>query len=151
MIRSSNDIIRDLLWRNVDFVRAEDGELAFTREGAHSRPRILFHEDITGKEITQSAKFSLTRVVSRPNVCEALQFYQPIRCWHNKKTYIAGFFCFVCLFYIIMNFFLFYLLAFFYHAPHFELPPQTLLLQLAQSRHPRVTQKVLLSAAAFLP
>lgn len=25
---------------------------AFTREGAHSRPRILFHEDITGKEIT---------------------------------------------------------------------------------------------------
>ena len=48
MIRSSNDIIRDLLWRNVDFVRAEDGELAFTREGAHSRPRILFHEDITG-------------------------------------------------------------------------------------------------------
>ena len=38
-----------------------------------------------------------------------------------------------------------------HHAPHFELPPQTLLLQLAQSRHPRVTQKVLLSAAAFLP
>ena len=27
-------------------------EYAFTREGAHSRPRILFHEDITGKEIT---------------------------------------------------------------------------------------------------
>ncbi len=25
---------------------------AFTREGAHSRPRILFHEDVTGKEIT---------------------------------------------------------------------------------------------------
>ena len=24
----------------------------FTREGAHSRPRILFHEDVTGKEIT---------------------------------------------------------------------------------------------------
>ena len=27
---------------------------AFTREGAHSRPRILFHADITGKEITQT-------------------------------------------------------------------------------------------------
>ena len=28
------------------------GEYAFTREGAHSKPRILFHEDVTGKEIT---------------------------------------------------------------------------------------------------
>ena len=27
-------------------------EYAFTREGAHSKPRILFHEDVTGKEIT---------------------------------------------------------------------------------------------------
>ena len=65
MIRSSNDIIRDLLWRNVDFVRAEDGELAFTREGAHSRPRILFHEDITGKEITSKL---LMHVKKRKNV-----------------------------------------------------------------------------------
>ena len=28
------------------------GSRAYTREGAHSRPRICFHEDITGKEIT---------------------------------------------------------------------------------------------------
>ena len=69
MIRSSNDIIRDLLWRNVDFVRAEDGELAFTREGAHSRPRILVHEDITGKEITQTL---LDQVKTKENIeiCE---------------------------------------------------------------------------------
>ena len=69
MIRSSTDIIRDLLWRNVDFVRAEDGELAFTREGAHSRPRILFHEDITGKEITQTL---LDQVKTKENIeiCE---------------------------------------------------------------------------------
>lgn len=26
--------------------------MPITREGAHSRPRILFHEDVTGKEIT---------------------------------------------------------------------------------------------------
>ena len=69
MIRSSNDIIRELLWRNVDIVRAEDGELAFTREGAHSRPRILFHEDITGKEITQTL---LDQVKTKENIeiCE---------------------------------------------------------------------------------
>lgn len=52
MIRSSNSIIRDLVRRGVRFARTKDGELDFTREGAHSRPRILFHEDVTGREIT---------------------------------------------------------------------------------------------------
>ena len=62
MIRSSNDIIRDLVFRKVDFARTADGELDFTREGAHSRPRILFHEDITGKEITSTLlKQALTK------------------------------------------------------------------------------------------
>lgn len=51
MIRSSQDIIQDLVHYGVDFAR-ENGEFVYTREGAHSRPRILFHEDITGKEIT---------------------------------------------------------------------------------------------------
>lgn len=52
MIRSSQDVIRDLLSYDVDFARDEKGALAFTREGAHSDKRILFHEDITGEEIT---------------------------------------------------------------------------------------------------
>lgn len=51
MIRSSNQIAQDLIGYGVDFERDGD-KLAFTREGGHSRPRILFHEDITGKEIT---------------------------------------------------------------------------------------------------
>ena len=38
---------------------------AFTREGAHSRPRILFHEDVTGKEITSRL---LARVRELDNV-----------------------------------------------------------------------------------
>ena len=54
MIRSSNSIIRDLVRRGVRFARDDHGALRFTREGAHSRPRILFHEDITGHEITQT-------------------------------------------------------------------------------------------------
>ncbi|MBE6355087.1 FAD-binding protein [Treponema sp.] len=52
MIRSSQHVIKDLIGYGVDFERNEDGSLKFTREGAHSTPRILFHEDITGKEIT---------------------------------------------------------------------------------------------------
>lgn len=51
MIRSSREIINDLIGYGVDFER-KDGELCFTKEGAHSIPRILFHKDITGREIT---------------------------------------------------------------------------------------------------
>lgn len=52
MIRSSRSVINDLLAMGVNFERKADGSLNFTREGAHSRPRIAFHADITGKEIT---------------------------------------------------------------------------------------------------
>lgn len=64
MIRSSQDIIRDLIGFGVDFA-TENGELAFTREGGHSRPRILFHEDITGEEITEKL---LKEVKRRSNI-----------------------------------------------------------------------------------
>ncbi len=52
MIRSSGKVVEELLGVGVEFQREEDGSLAYTREGAHSAKRILFHEDITGKEIT---------------------------------------------------------------------------------------------------
>lgn len=52
MIRASRPIIDDLLKRGVRFARTAAGELDYTREGAHSRPRIVYHEDITGEEIT---------------------------------------------------------------------------------------------------
>ena len=37
MIKSSPDVIQDLISYGVDFERKEDGSLAFTREGAHSK------------------------------------------------------------------------------------------------------------------
>lgn len=52
MIRSSKDVVEDLLKIGTEFNRDENGGLSFTREGAHSSKRILFHEDVTGKEIT---------------------------------------------------------------------------------------------------
>ena len=52
MIRYSNTIINDLIKHGVDFEKDHDGRLCFTKEGAHSKPRILYHEDETGKEIT---------------------------------------------------------------------------------------------------
>lgn len=86
MIRSSNTIIRDLLNRGVTFVRDENGDLAFTREGAHSQPRILFYEDVTGKQITQTLLdrareqenieiceyMSMVDIIAKDNICSGI-------------------------------------------------------------------------------
>ncbi len=65
MIRASRSIISDLVKRGVGFERDQAGNLRYTREGAHSRPRICFHGDITGDEITSTL---LARVRELPNV-----------------------------------------------------------------------------------
>lgn len=51
MIASSRTIINQLLTLGVPFAQ-ENGTLCYTREGAHSAPRILYHQDQTGKAIT---------------------------------------------------------------------------------------------------
>lgn len=65
MIRSSREIINELIGYGVDFAKQANGELNYTREGCHSKARILFHEDITGKEITRNL---LKAVQKLPNV-----------------------------------------------------------------------------------
>lgn len=65
MIRSSRDVIQDLVDYGVEFARKEDGTFHYTKEGAHSRKRILFHKDITGREITSKL---LKEVRSRENI-----------------------------------------------------------------------------------
>lgn len=64
MIRSSRDVIDELIGYGVDFAM-ENGELLYTKEGAHSTSRILYHEDITGQEITSKL---LKQVEQLPNV-----------------------------------------------------------------------------------
>lgn len=65
MIKSSPDVVKDLVSYGVDFHRESDGSFSFTKEGAHSAKRILFHEDITGKEITSHL---LEEVLKKSNV-----------------------------------------------------------------------------------
>ncbi len=90
MIRSSREIIHDLIGYGVEFQKrdgqagslpedrtetekTEDGswlkQYAFTREGAHSKPRILFHEDITGKEIT-------SKLLSQVKMLDNVKIYE---------------------------------------------------------------------------
>ena len=65
MIRSSQHIAQELVDYGVDFQRDENGNFEFTREGAHSENRILFHEDLTGQEITSKL---LARARERKNI-----------------------------------------------------------------------------------
>ena len=64
MIRESRDVIRELIEYGVEF-EMNSGKLAFTKEGAHSTSRILYHEDITGREITSKL---LARVREKDNI-----------------------------------------------------------------------------------
>ncbi len=64
MIRSSREVIDKLVSFGVEFERT-DNDFIYTREGAHSRPRILYHQDITGKEITSCL---LAEARSRENI-----------------------------------------------------------------------------------
>ena len=64
MLRSSQEVIKDLVDFGVDFER-KHGEFVFTREGGHTTFRILHHEDLTGKEITSKL---LMRVQERDNI-----------------------------------------------------------------------------------
>lgn len=64
MIRMSPEVIKDLINFGVEF-EMENGELLYTREGAHTIPRILYHKDVTGKEITSKL---LEQVKKRTNI-----------------------------------------------------------------------------------
>ncbi len=88
MLRSSRAVIDELIEFGVDFARNEDGSLKFTREGAHSRPRICFHEDITGQEITEKL---IKAVKARRNIriVENLEMID-ITIAHNRCTGIVA-------------------------------------------------------------
>ena len=64
MIKSSQQIIHDLEGYGVEFEK-KDGQFVFTKEGAHSDNRILFHADVTGREITSKL---LARAQERENI-----------------------------------------------------------------------------------
>ena len=82
MIRSSRSVINDLVKYGVRFEKNGE-DFVYTKEGAHSRPRILFHEDETGKEITSHLleqvkklsnvtiieDYTMVDIICRDNIC----------------------------------------------------------------------------------
>ncbi len=87
MIRSSRGVIDDLVSCGVRFEK-NGNDFAYTREGAHSRPRILFHKDETGKEITSHL---LDAVGQRENITLIENFTMvDLICSDNVCTGIVG-------------------------------------------------------------
>ncbi|MBQ1258564.1 MAG: L-aspartate oxidase [Clostridia bacterium] len=99
MIRSSQEVIEDLVSFGVRFEK--DGEsFTYTREGAHSRPRILFHEDETGKEITSHLletalkrsnitvieNFTMVDLILKDNVCGGIIGHGPDRSYQSIEA-----------------------------------------------------------------
>lgn len=64
MIQKSPEIIKDLMALGVEFEK-KDGKLRYTKEGAHSTARIVYHKDVTGQEITSKL---LAQVKKKKNV-----------------------------------------------------------------------------------
>ena len=83
MIRGSQEVIGDLVNLGVEFATEADGSFAYTKEGGHSVPRICYHEDSTGKEITTTLlravrklenvvlaeKVTMLDIIERDNCC----------------------------------------------------------------------------------
>ena len=87
MISSSRDVINDLVAYGARFEKDGD-DFAYTREGAHSKPRILFHEDETGKEITSHL---LEAALKRENITLIENFTMvDLICDGNRCSGIIG-------------------------------------------------------------
>ncbi len=69
MLRSSKETIENLVKYGVEFEKNEDGSFSFTREGGHSTFRILHHDDVTGKEITEKLLMNV-RKLDNVDLCE---------------------------------------------------------------------------------
>ena len=107
MIRSSADVVKDLVDCGARFAREADGSLAYTREGAHSSNRIIFHEDITGKEITSTLLdvvrklenvtimeyVTMTDIIEKDNVCYGVLAKDAN---NNEMCIKAGYTIFAC-------------------------------------------------------
>ena len=107
MIRSSVGVVKDLVDCGARFAREADGSLAYTREGAHSSNRIIFHEDITGKEITSTLLdvvrklenvtimeyVTMTDIIEKDNVCYGVWAKDAN---NNEMCIKAGYTIFAC-------------------------------------------------------
>lgn len=65
VVRRAPELIRDLIAWGVSFDKSSDGRFELHREGGHSEPRILHHEDLTGAEIERAL---IESVRNHPNI-----------------------------------------------------------------------------------
>lgn len=65
LVEEGPDDVRRIMEYGVEFDKTSEGELHFTLEGGHSKPRIVHHKDATGREIVEKL---LMQVKKLPHV-----------------------------------------------------------------------------------
>jgi len=65
VVRDGPERVRELMEWGVNFTKEPDGRLALGREGGHSRDRIVYAQDLTGREIERAL---LAAVKKNPNI-----------------------------------------------------------------------------------
>lgn len=81
MLQKSPEVIKDLISMGVEFEQ-ENGSFKYTKEGAHSTARILYHKDITGKEITSK----LIEQVKKQKNIQIVEFTELIEIITNQNN-----------------------------------------------------------------
>jgi L-aspartate oxidase len=66
LVREGPDRIRELIDFGTNFTREADGDLALTREGGHSRRRIAYSQDLTGREVERAL---VAQIHEHPSIC----------------------------------------------------------------------------------
>ena len=61
VVKRAPELIRDLIEWGTRFDKTPDGRFELNREGGHTEPRILHHEDLTGAEIERALVESVRR------------------------------------------------------------------------------------------
>lgn len=84
MIKESREAVNMLIEAGVIFERKKE-ELCYTREGAHSKPRILHYQDITGEAITKAL---LSKVQKEPHI--TLSPHTTMIDWVVEEEFMQG-------------------------------------------------------------
>ncbi len=103
LVNQGPNEVRNLMNYDVDFDRDAQGKIHLTLEGGHSKPRILHHQDCTGREIVEKLlaavqKLPNVTIMENAMVCDLQKTahgfsLDVLNVAENRHEYVASHFC----------------------------------------------------------